>query len=271
MKKMIDFGVNLMNEIKKDNISSISNDLAYKLLLALFPFIIFAFAVLGFLNIDGTIILDLVSHTMPDDAMDVIYVFIDEVIDVRSPTILSTSLLITLVSTSSGFMSVIRGINKSYGLEDTRNFIVRRLISIVLVFLFVFVLTASIVIFVFGDIIENYLLSSNLSDSAIKIIFGLGAYIIVIAILAFTCIIIYKLSINKKVTIMSVIPGSLVTVILWTSFSKLFNIYINNFIRYSKVYGSLASIFILMLYLKLISYSLLVGSEINALIEDKKL
>jgi membrane protein len=57
---------------------------------------------------------------------------------------------------------------------------------------------------------------------------------------------------------------------LWLVVSKCFNIYINNFARYSAVYGSIGAIFVFALWLNFLSYALLIGGQINAIFYDKR-
>jgi membrane protein len=57
---------------------------------------------------------------------------------------------------------------------------------------------------------------------------------------------------------------------LWLVVSKCFNIYINNFSRYSAVYGSIGAIFVFALWINFLSYALLIGGQINAVIYDKR-
>ncbi len=268
---IIDFGKKLYKEVNEDNLSSIACELTYKLLLAIFPFLIFAFAILGFLELDSKIIIDMAGESMPKEAMNIINVFMSEVIDSKSPGILSTSLLLSIISSSSGFLSVINGINKSYGFQDKRNFIVKRLVSILLVFAFVFAMIVSILLLIFGDSIEKLLLSLNLlPENILNAIFGFSSYLFSLLIMLLIVMVIFKLALGNKVNFLSLMPGALVTVLLWVISSKLFNIYVNNFGKYSKVYGSIGSIFVLMLWLNLIAFFLLFGSEINAVLMSYK-
>jgi membrane protein len=82
-------------------------------------------------------------------------------------------------------------------------------------------------------------------------------------------ILIYLLAVEKKIGIRRLIPGALFTMGLWLVVSKCFNIYVNNFSRYSAVYGSIGAIFVFALWINFLSYALLIGGQINAVIYDK--
>lgn len=268
MKTVIRFFIDLIKEIQKDEVSLLAEQLTYKLLLALFPFIIFLMALIGFFNLELDLSVLTTLAMVPDDIVNIFDVFIVEVVNRRNVSLLSTSLLLSVFSASSGFSAVIRGVNKAYGFNETRNFIVVRFLSVVLLFLFACTLIASLVLFIFRDHIFNFLTSFFTLGPFVKRLFGLAGTVGVLAVFLIAVMTIYKLASCKKITLFSTLPGALTTVLIWLLASKLFNLYVNNFSRFSMIYGSIASVFILMFWLNLISFVLLMGSEINALLED---
>ena len=270
MKKLIYFIVKLAKATMENNLITHANDMTYKMLLAFFPFIIFLMSLLGFFNLDLSPYMPDIINSFPKEIVSLIHIFTDEVIDTKNAGVLSGSLLITLFTISSGFNALIKGISKVYGEKETRNFIVVRLISIGLVLLFTFSIVLSIVILIFGNTIYNTLLKNYALNEFFVFIFSAAGYLVVMIILLFTIIFIYKFSTCKKLTVYEAFPGAFTTLVVWVLSSKLFNVYIGNFAKYSKVYGSIAGIVILLLWLNIISTVLLIGGEINSLIEKKK-
>lgn len=266
MSRIFKFGFKLYKKVKCDDLSGTANQLTYKLLLALFPFIIFAMSVLGFLSLDSKLIIGYLAERLPKQIMDLFYVFVVEVIDVKSASITIYSLIVSILSASSGFETIIKSINKTYEQDEKRGFIVIKLLSISLVLLFTLTLVFSTMLFIFGDTIKKTILKYDASDFFVKYGFGFTSYFLAVLVLLVCSMIIYKISPSRKVSFLSVLPGSCVSVVLWIISSRIFNLYINNFSKYSKIYGSIGSVFILMLWLKLMSYFLLIGSEVNALV-----
>ncbi len=267
MKEFVSFMVELVKDALADDLISLSSELTYKLLLALFPFIIFLMSIIGYMDLKIDPLLYQLSMAIPKDAFQIILTFFNEVVYTRRASLLSGSLLISIVSASSGFNAVINGINKTYGERDTRKFLERRFISVCLVFVFALSCIINLVLLVFGDNITDFIARIFYLSRDLRYFLG---YLIILscsALLLFTVMIIYKYSLNRKITFRKIFPGALTTVILWAVTSKIFNFYITNFARYSIVYGSIGSIFILMLWLNLVSLLLLLGSEVNALLE----
>ncbi len=269
MKTFAKFLSSLIHEVQKDEVIAIANELSYKLLMALFPFIIFLLTILGFFNIDETELIDYFYGSVPKEVLDIIGSLIEEVINKKNVGLLSTSLLIAIYSASSGFNSVIRAVNKSYGQRETRSFLRVRLLSFGLVIIFTLSIVTSLVfIVVNANIIDKILVWLGFTNYH-AYIHGFATIIFSLAILLLNTMVIYKLASCKRISYISVFPGAFCTVVFWALSSKLFTVYITHFANYSKVYGSIGSVVILIFWLNLISVVFLLGSEINALLQIK--
>ena len=75
---------------------------------------------------------------------------------------------------------------------------------------------------------------------------------------------------NIHVPFKTVLPGALVTGVLWIITSFGFSFYVSNFGNYSAVYGSLGGIIILMIWFYLTGIILIVGAITNVLFQEKK-
>lgn len=269
MKKALVFAAGILEEADVRDMMSIANEMTYKVLLAVFPFIIFLMSLLGFLEIDGNRLMIDVSPYLPDQVMSVFTAFIDEVIDFKSRTLLSSSLLVVVFSASSGFRAIMRGINRSYGVTEHRGFLRASVISVLLTLMLAAVISLSLVVLIFSDGLRALL--SGLIDTAGLAwrFYNLAVFVFFVIILLLSIMVIYKASLNRKTTLRAMFPGAAVTVVLWLLASKLFNVYVNNFSRYSKIYGSIGSVFILIIWINIIAFILLVGNEINALLEKR--
>lgn len=267
MKKFINFIIILNKKIKKDNIAGLSNELTYKIILSIFPFLTFLMSLLGFINIKIDELIPELSNIMPQQFLGIFNAFIQEVFYEQHASIMSISILLSIYSASSGFGAVIKGINRSYEQEEKRNFIIVQLISIFLVFLFAVAIISSVVLSISSEFIANALQSYQIFGVQFINVFKILKYVALFTILFFTVIFIYKFSCCKKIKFKNIIPGVLFTTVLWVTSSKLYSIYIENFSNYSKIYGSIGSIFILLVWLNMISTFLLIGSEINSLLE----
>ena len=270
MQKFIQFILKLIKKIQKDRIFSLANELTYKLILAIFPFITFLMTLLGFFNIKIDRLITEAAGLLPPQLVGILETFLTEVLNQQHISLLSISLIVSIYSASSGFKAVINGINHAYEQKETRGFVKIRLISLGLVFLFALSIISSLILLIYGDFIISIISSHHyFSENYLMHLLNSLKFIAAIFILLVTVTLIYKFTCSKKVSFKNIIPGSIFTVALWVISSKAYSIYVESFANYSKVYGSIGNIFILLIWLNIISLCLLIGGEINAILENK--
>lgn len=279
--KFINFMVKLLKKVQENELLLVSYALTYKLLLSIFPFIIFVMTIIGFLNIDISPYLEQINQTLPLEVSIILEDFLYFLTSNKALSLLSFSFIISIYSASSGFNAVITGLNKVYAIKDARNIFKKQFNSTLLVFIFTILILLFMVFMVFGDYLKSILLyfvnlgyneisyiNININISGINnILNNIVTQIILFLYLLFTVLVTYKMAIAKKIKLINILPGSVITVGVWIIASKLFNLYINNFSKFSVIYGSIGSIFVLLLWLNIISFVLLLGGQINALLE----
>jgi len=266
MTSIYSFCIELYKKVNEHNLISKANDLTFKILLSLFPFIIFLMSMASYFNIDTMFLIEGLYYSLPPDIMDVITPFMIDIFEIRRPQVLSISFAVMIFSASGGFNSVMKGINRAYGQEDRRNFIHRRLISIVLVFVFAIAIVLALVMLIFNETIYRAATRFLASTAFLNIVFSFFGYLLSIGVLLFSVILINRLSLARKKKLIALLPGASFTVVCWVVFSRAFGVYVNNFSNHSALYGSVAGIMLLMIWLNLICIVMLVGSEINAAI-----
>ena len=263
------FIIELYRGIMEDDLISKASELSFKILLSLFPFILFLMALISYFDIDATVLIEDMTNIFHAEILDFIAPFMRELLEIRRPSVLSASFIVMLYSASSGFNSAMKGINKAHGQIDKRNFFHRRLISIALVILFAVAIVLALIMLIFNN--HVYLLAVRfLHDTALlNMVFSLLGYILSAGVLLLSVIMINRLSLAGKKRWRDLLPGACFTVVCWVVLSYAFGVYVNNFSNHSALYGSVAGIMLFMLWLNLICVVLLAGSEINALIMAK--
>jgi len=229
-------------------------------------------SIVGFLKLDTDMLIIKISSALPDSLADPVSHFTKEITSVKSANVLSFSLIVSVYGASAGFKTAMRSINKAYGQKDMRKIFIKIPVSMALVIIFTVIIIVSFVLLIFGDNIINYI-KDNFFDSVsenIIFLFNILRYAVSIIIMFLSVILINKLALykNKKVSVRSLVPGTVFTVALWFAISWLFNIYIENFTNFSALYGSIAAVIIFMLWLNIMCVVLLLGSEINAVFDE---
>ncbi|MCL2351031.1 MAG: YihY/virulence factor BrkB family protein [Firmicutes bacterium] len=259
------FFVDLAKETIKDDVPAIASELTYKILLAFFPFLIFLMSLIGYLKLDESLFMSQMLSLFPKEIADVLSNFVSEVVVGGKATVLSISLLVSVWSASSGFRGVIKGVRMSFG-RNEGGLVRTYALSVFFVVLFATTLVTMLLLMIFNNAIFRFLRGSALLSGGAASLYSLLGTFLSMAVMLFSLMLIYKFSIPFRTGLRQVMPGALFSVAAWVIISKVFNIYVNNFARYSRVYGSIAGVFILILWLNIISLTLLIGSEINSVL-----
>lgn len=257
-----------LKKIIEDDIYALSSQLAYNLILSFFPFIIFIMTVIGYLKLNSQEILTLLRNIMPLPAYELVQNTALEVLHGQQAGLLWISIVLTVWVSSSGFGAVVRGLNKAYGIEETRSFIRVKIMSIISVLILAVVIIITLLLFVFGDYIRG-IITMNVNNSAMfLLILSIGKNVILTLLLIIAFTVMYQLIPCKKIGWYNAVPGAAFTTLGWILFSYAFAFYVNNFSNYSRLYGSLGAVFIFMTWMFLTSFILILGGEVNAILLD---
>ncbi|HVB59236.1 MAG TPA: YihY/virulence factor BrkB family protein [Candidatus Acidoferrales bacterium] len=175
------------------------------------------------------------------------------------------SLLFALWSSSSATAGLIDGLNAIYNLKESRPLWKSRLIAVILAIAMGVLLTAALVIVVYGPII----LRPIASGPEILYVCRIAHWPAAALLLILTLLSLYRLAPDiQEQEWKWMLPGSVVAAGIWIAASILFNVYVRHFSDFGLLYGSLGTLVILMFWFYLTGAAILVGAEINAILGD---
>jgi len=235
--------------------------LTYRVLLAFFPFLIFLMSLLGFTQLDTSAILAPIYYILPGDVATLVSDFLQGLEQTRSRGLLSAGLFFSVYNSSNGFRAIIRSANLAFDTRDRRGIVLQVALSLALMLLFAFALLVMLVMLVLGRHIWDIFVPDDL-EVLFRPLSAIGALVV----MAFATMLIYKLAPARKLRLLQVLPGAIFTVVAWAVSSAVFGFVIPNFTQYPAIYGSIAGVFILILWLNWISVIMLIGNELNALL-----
>ena len=251
-------------EAIRDDISGEAAKAAYYFFLSFFPAILALFAFTGILGGQQAFdaIMSYVREAMPGEAANYLQQFVREITGDRRPGMLSLGLLLTLWSASNIFAVLAEGLNVMYDIEESRSWWKRRAIAIV-------ALIAGLALFVSGA--AAILAGPSLIDfldlsRAWNVLRWPLAFLLITGMIW----LIYYLLPNrdqagsKKPTLIGALVGSG----LWTLATLGFRLYVSHFGSYSKTYGVVGGVLILVLWLYLTALAILFGGEVAATLEQ---
>ncbi|PNZ70818.1 YihY/virulence factor BrkB family protein [Staphylococcus croceilyticus] len=259
----------LIYRIGKDDAAGLAAQMTYHFVLALFPMLIFLLTLLPLFNLDQKQITDLLSNA-PAETSTIIKSVISDVTKNSSGGLLSIGLILAIWSASNGMTAIMNSFNVAYDVEDSRNGILLKILSVVFTVVLGVVFLAAMTLPTMGSVIADFLFGPLGLDDEIKWIFNLIQIVLPFIIILILFTILYSVAPNVKTKFKSVLPGAIFTSVIWLIGSFAFGFYISNFGNYSKTYGSIAGIIILLIWIYLTSFIILVGAEINAIIHQRK-
>ncbi|WP_449455755.1 YihY/virulence factor BrkB family protein, partial [Streptococcus suis] len=160
--------------------------------------------------------------------------------------------------------------NVAYDVEDSRNFFTSKALSIFFTILIGITLPLTMVLFTFGEQIGNLLFGPLGLDDEIRWVFSIVRTALPIIVIFIVFVLLYTVAPNVKIKMKSVIPGALFTTVVWILGTIGFGFYVSNFANYSKTYGSIGGVIVLMLWLYITGFILIIGAEINAIVHQRK-
>lgn len=270
MKKFLNKTKYIMEKMKDDHVGEYAAECAYFTILSFIPFIIFFLTLIQFTNVDKESIFYWIRQIVPSTMEDMILGIIDEVY-AKSVGTISIAAIVALWSASKGFYYLSKGLRKIYDTEKTKLTAIVRLEGLFYTLIFVIAIIIFLVIIVFGKRIHKLMLEKSTSISVITGLILKIRWFILISLMFFIFLMIYKFIPKHKMELKTQILGAFFSSLAWYIASWGFSIYIDVFQGFSNTYGSLTSIILVMMWVYVCMYIILVGGEINVIFNNKDL
>ena len=258
----------LSRKITASRIGAYAAQTAFFMFMSLIPLIMLLFSLLSNLGASNIIALKLNDTYLPDIINGFLNVYFDEIFK-NGPSMTVISVLILLWSASKGIYAIVGGLNSVYEIKENRNYFLVRLMSIFYTIGFMITLLGALSLLVFGENINNILVSLFPNIKGLVYLLSSLRFIIGFVILVLMFTIIYVTLPSVKLKFVEQIPGAVISSAGWVSFSILFSFFVENFSNYANIYGSLPAIIVLLLWLYVCMYIMFVGAKINHILSSK--
>ena len=261
---------------QKDQMSDHAAALTYYSLLSLFPALLFGVAALGFFGGQG-LINDAADYLLkagaPRETVDAVTSALESAQSQRSTaaTALFVAIATSLYGASGAFGAVGRALNVVWRVEEGRNFIRKKVHDVIwTLVLLVLVLITLVLIFVGGGVAKDLFDTIGFGSLAADVwLIARWPAALLSAMLIYA--IVYYAAPNVEVPRFQFIsPGAVFGVVCWLVASAGFFYYVSNFSSYSATYGAFAAVVILLVWLWLTNMVLLLGAELNAVIDLRR-
>ena len=264
----------LRREVRDDETVVISAALAFYAMLALVPAMIAAMSIYGLVLESDTLAnqIETITDVLPASTEELVTEQLTKLED-TSATGLSLGIVFSVIGSlwiaSSGTRSLIHGINLVYNVKGRRAWAVQRALAYALTLGFILFAVAAValVTFVPGSL-ESIGLGSS-GRSAVEIGRWPGIFAIVVVGLA----VLYRIAPNRPGPRRRLLfPGAVTAAVLWLVATAGFSVYVGSgFTSFSETYGVLVSAVVLLLWFFVSGFVILLGAEVNATLEDRRI
>lgn len=242
--------------------------LAYYLLLSLFPFLLFVFSLISYLPISETNVLLLIKPFAPENSYDIIEKNVERILYNQRGDVLSLSLVFTFWLSSMAVQSMVRSMNQAYGIQRKQPFIVALLYDFLLTVGFMILISFSLIV----PIVEEFIRHTRIAEGRItggwEPLWVIGKWGLSSVFMFFLFLFLYYVVPSKRMLLRYVVPGALVATFGWQCVSWLYGSYVK-LTDYSQFYGQMGSVITLMVWFYLSSTILLIGGLLNGTISIK--
>lgn len=240
----------IFNKIKRDKIFVYASHASFYILISAIPFItLFISLTELFFFVPEHEISNVILSFFPEASLEAAREILEEIFYKSSGSLLSFSAVSLLWTASRGVSALRRGLRFIYGF-DTLPFITDVLSSILLMLFMILLVVFLLILAVFSVTITSGIIMFLLGFIVLTVIFSL----------------VYFLFSGRKLPLKSNLPGGISASFFWILFIRIFSFYIEHFSNYSYIYGSLTTIFILVLWLYFSTIIFFLGAELNIIL-----
>ena len=262
MSKIKNYFKKLFAIIRSPGISFLPGNIAFFLVLSLFPILTLVGVIVSHLGVNSDGLVNMINTSLPNNVSNILVQYI---VGKGFDTNIGIFMIIGFILASNGADAIILASDKLYGFPSS-NYIKRRFkasfIILILLIMFIFMLG----VIAFGNIIINYVIT-NVSDSTIANIISKGFTILKwpfsILIIFLNVKLIYIIAPDWKILSKHTTKGAIFTTIGWILIVQVYSYWVTHFANYDLFYGSLSNIVILMILTYFITYILVIGIAIN--------
>lgn len=252
------------DEFIKDEITVYAAQASFFVVLSCFPFLMILLSLIQLIpSVSRADLLFIFARVFPSRVYPLLESITADLYTSAPGAILSATTVATIWSAARGMQGIERGLNRIAGCSKRRSYLLNRLINSVYTIVFLLVCIASLILMVFGFALQQLLLKY------IPIINWIAPYLISLrALCALAILIVFFMALYtylpyERQKLKEQLPGALFSTAGWIACSYGFSIYFNHFNRFSYMYGSLAAVVILMLWLYFCICILFLGAEVN--------
>lgn len=238
--------------------------------ISFFPGAVLVLSLLPQLPFTETQITNAFVQIIPAAIADFVSRVLEELYEGQPITVTVITAVLALWSASKGSVSLMRGLDRIYGIHRTRGYVFLRLLASLYVLVFFVLLTMVLTFLGFGGVVLNWL-SQLFPVLAASVFVRRGLqFLVSFAVLFLLFWFLYIAVPRRQTKWLQQIPGALLAAGGWVGFSSLYSLYLNHIGGMSAYYGSLSIVMFSLLWLYFCMYIFFIGAQINVWIDENR-
>ena len=258
--------------LMKGSITTRASSLAFNFFLAFFPSIIVFFTLIPYIPINGIqeTLMELLTVVLPPSTNEITFNTLDDIINNPKSGLLSIGFFLALYFSTNGVNSLIEAFNSSYHIKESRPIIQQRLLSLLLTIILSFIIIIAMGLIIFGEMAISYLKQYEFITHYDGELILYGKWLAILLILFIGITVLFNLGPSTKSRWSFFTAGSMLATIGIIITSIGFNYYVSHFSQYNKIYGSIGTLIIILIWMYFNAIILLAGFELNISISNVK-
>ena len=254
-----------------DDVPGLAAELAYRFMFATFPFVIFVVALSGFMASwlgiadPGSRIIGAIGNSLPSDLIGPVKDQLELALADTQPQLLSLGAVVTLYAATAGIDTLMKAMNRAYGVTETRPMITRIGLALLLTFLGGVAVFFSFVAIVGGTLVTQRLIDT-IGLGQVWPVLSLLRWPIAFALLVAAVAALLRYAPNFRTPWRTAALAAAAFAVVWLAVTYGFGLYVARFASFGATYGALASVIVLMLWFYLTAVVLLGAAELASLL-----
>jgi membrane protein len=258
------------NEINEDNCLGLAAQLSFYFLLGLFPALLFIVALVGYVPLETTLaeLVAALGTVAPQELVELVRNQLAQIAEGSQASVLTLGVVGAVWSSSAAMVAIIDALNRAFGVAEWRPWWKRRLVAIGLTVALALFIGLSLLLVLIGPSFAFRIADWLGLGSAAAFLWSVLRWPVMIGFVVLGVNLVYHFAPNRLTPWVWVTPGSVVATVLWIAGSFAFKFYVTNFSDYTATYGAIGGAIVTMLWFYVSSLAILIGAELNGVIED---
>lgn len=269
---LYDVSIFFFRGIVEGSVTNRAGSIAYSFFLALFPGIIFFFTLIPFFPVASleTEIFSVFQRILPPDTFDAVRGTIEDVLSNKRGGLLSVGFFLALIFSTNGVNAIISNFNTTYHQIESRSWYQQLTVSLGLTIVLSINFIVGMIVIIFSSDVLNAVLDFFGLEAISALAVELSRYSLLVFLVFIGIVLLYNFAPSGKRAWRFISPGAILATVLILVSSWAFSYYISHFNQYNKLYGSIGTLMVIMLWIYINALVLIIGFELNASIAGLK-